>query len=521
MVYDRAQDGPSDMRVPLPVSAPTGSVSVVELVLDRPPGLTVEEAASEGRRALMARRRLLTLVDGEAMGFAPFTMPRYQAARHLLMLAAELESVERGECLFLVVEEPPRHGKTELVSVRFPAWYIGRRPDRNFINCSYGDTLATRNGRKVRNILGWQRVREIFPDAALAQDSKAANLWTTEAGGEFLSVGIGGGITGHGAHILNIDDPIKSREEAESHVYRDKIWHWFTAEAFPRLEPDGAIILTLTRWHEDDLAGRILEKLEEVADLIGRRPRVVRLPALAEAGDLLGRERGEALWPERFTTERLAAIRAIIGSRDWAALYQQRPSPEEGDIFKWWPQYKSLPEPHAGVLIGIDTAYSEQRGADATAAASWVVGPDRKLRLANAVSWVAEAPMAERGLRWFYEETKARFPNVPIRPLVRKKVAIDRIMAQHLRVAGVPAIAVDMPGGDKEVYARMVVPEFEGERALIPEYAPWLDAWQQQHLNFPNAPHDDYVETTNVVLYYHTRNPTWKRPSDTDIWGEL
>jgi predicted phage terminase large subunit-like protein len=471
---------------------------VTTLILDRPPGLTAEEAAQEARQALRARSHLLD--------FACYTMPTYERATHLEVVAGELEAIERGENDRLMVWLPPRHGKSELVSVRFPAWFEARNPSKSFITASYGGELASGFGRRARNVLAMARVREIFPDVSLAQDSKAANLWHTEQGGAFLAVGVGGGITGYGAHILNIDDPIKTRQEAESRTYRENVWQWYKSEAYTRLEPGGAIVLTLTRWHEDDLAGRLIAEMEAGGD----RWRIIRLPALAEDGDPLERAKGAPLWPSRFDLEALERIRQTLGSRDWAALYQQRPAPEEGVIFKWWPRYDALPDGTTELLIGIDTAYTEGDRADATACAAWAVGMDGKLRLIEAASWQVETPQAERGLRWFYEALKARFPRVPVRPLVRKKVAIDRIMAQHLRIAGTPAITVDMPGGDKEVYAKMIAPEFEGERALIPSYAPWLEDWLKQHLDFPNGLHDDYVETTNVVLYYRSRRPAFK-----------
>ena len=195
-----------------------------------------------------------------------------------------------------------------------------------------------------------------------------------------------------------------------------------------------------------------------------------------------GGQPGEALGPERYPLEVLASLRQDIGSRDWAALYQQRPAPEEGAIFKWWPRYNEAPMPHKEVLLGIDTAYTERGGSDSTAVAAWVIGPDNKARWFNAESWQAETPQAERNLKAYFDGLKAYFPATPIRPLVRKKVAIDRVMAQHLRVLGVPVIAVDMPGGDKEVYAKLVAPEFEGERALIPHASPNLEPCRQPHL---------------------------------------
>ena len=462
----------------------------VELRLRRPGIIDADGQRDLAAAAVKARERLLA--------FAQWTMPRYIPGPHHHLIAEHLEAIERGDIKRLLIFAPPQHGKSQLASIHFPAWYLLRHPARRVITASYGDILAHTFGWGARNILSSEEAQEIFPGVTLAGDSKAKNLWHTNHGGRLLSVSVGSGVTGHGADLFNIDDPVKSRAEAESLTYRENLWQWWKAEARTRLAPHGAVVGTLTRWHEDDWAGRVLaERAEDWT--------VLKLPALAEAGDLLGRQPGEALWPELFSLEVLAELRQDIGSRDWAALYQQRPAPEEGAIFKWWPRYNEVPTPHKEVLLGIDTAYTESGDSDATAVAAWVIGPDDKARWFNADSWQTETPQAERNLKAYFTGLKAYFPSTPIRPLVRKKIAIDRIMAQHLRVLGVPVITVDMPGGDKEVYAKLVAPEFEGERALIPHASPNLEAWRQQHLEFPNGLHDDYVETTNVVLYYHTR----------------
>ena len=168
---------------------------------------------------------------------------------------------------------PPRHGKTELISIRFPAWALGRKPDRAFIAASYGDRPASELGRKVRNIVDTQSV---FPNVRLAADSKAKDLWHTAQGGQFLSVGIGSGVIGFGADIITVDDPFKKREEAESQNERDRVWNWWTSEILTRRHRHTALVIVMHRWHEDDLIGRVLGQA-------AHRWRRVRLPALAEA----------------------------------------------------------------------------------------------------------------------------------------------------------------------------------------------------------------------------------------------
>jgi len=465
------------------------------LVLERDGSLTTEESAQLARNAVAARRCLIP--------FAQWTMPRYAAGEHHRLIAEHLEAVERGDLKRLLILAPPQHGKSELCSIRFPAWALCRNPERRIITASYGDVLAHGFGRAVRNCLDSQEAREIFPDVSVAPDSKAANLWHTNQGGRLLAVSIGGGITGHGADILNIDDPVKSREEAESQVYRDKVWAWWKAEAYTRVAAEGAIVITLTPWHEDDLAGRIQAE--------GVEPwTVLRLPALAEAGDPLSRIKGDPLWPERYPLNALERIRNAVGQRDWAALYQCRPSPIEGAVFQWWPRYETLPALKE-ILMPIDTAYTGGATSDYTAWAGWGVDANGKAYAVEAGRFKGEIPDAERQVFLAYQSLRQRFPTVPVKPLVRVSVAIDRVAGQHLRRWKVPVVEVKLPTGQtKEGLANLIAPRFEAHLALIPEYAPWLETWLEEHRAFPYAAHDDMVETTLIAMHYVDRRTEYK-----------
>lgn len=236
----------------------------------------------------------------------------------------------RGEIDRLILTVPPRHGKSELATVRFPAWLLEQEPEQRVIIGAYNQTLANKFSRKCRNIAR-QRV-------ALNTDRTAVDDWETEAGGGLRAVGVGAGITGMGGNLIIIDDPVKNRQEANSQAYRDRVWDWYTDDLYTRLEPDGAIILIMTRWHEDDLAGRLL------ADTEGDRWTVVNLPALAEENDPLGRTPGQALCPERYDERALARIRTVLGN-SWYALYQQRPTAPEGEFFQrsWFEIVPALP----------------------------------------------------------------------------------------------------------------------------------------------------------------------------------
>ncbi len=228
----------------------------------------------------------------------------------------------------IIVTMPPRHGKSEFVSRWLLVWFLELWPRKRIILASYEAGFAAIWGRKTRNAI------EANPGALttrIAQDSSAADRWDTTEGGGMVTAGVGGSITGRGADLLVLDDAAaKNRAQAGSAAWRDAVWDWWTSTARTRLEPHGTIIHVQTRWNEDDLAGRLLR-----ADKVNHW-KVVNFPAIAEADDVLGRKPGEALWPERYPLEALEALRvgpAAVSSRDWAALYQQRPAPEGGELF--------------------------------------------------------------------------------------------------------------------------------------------------------------------------------------------
>ncbi len=441
------------------------------------------------------------------LGFCRWTFPGYQTAPHLELVAKELEAIERGENDRLIIQMPPRHGKSELVTIRFPAWLLCRHPDWPLISASYGDELAHEMGRRARNIVDTQG---LFPEVNLAADSKAKNLWHTTQGGQFLAVGIGSGVIGFGGRIITIDDPFKKRSEAESEVQRNHVWNWYTSEILTRQEPAAAIVVVMHRWHEDDLVGRLLASE-------AHRWRVIRLPAVAESNDPLGRQLGGALWGWRYDEVALAARRQEIGERDWNSLYQQRPSPEEGAIFKWWGRYEKVP-PLRQIVVGLDTAYAGNEQSDYTAWAAWGYDGSKALLL-EADRYQCEIPEAERRTTAAVYRLRQQHPNVPLRVLYRTRVAIDRVAAQHLRRgvdsmrwnddspqdgrAALPVVEVKLPARNtKEELGNLVAPEFESGRALIPEWASWLGPWLEEHKTFPYGLHDDWVETTIVALWY-------------------
>lgn len=256
-----------------------------------------------------------------------------------LYIQSHLDKVTAGSIRRLALFLPPRHGKSELATIRYPVWRIEREPGMRIIIGAYSQMLSDEFNRKARCIAS-ERIK-------LSNERKAADDWQTKSGGGMRAVGVGAGMTGHGANLIIVDDPVKNREEANSEAYRRRVWDWYTNDLYTRLEPDGAIILIQTRWHEDDLAGRIL------ASESGRDWTVISLAAEAdnmdwtgknEQPDPLGRKLGEALCPERFDLPVLAQIKTTLG-RAYYALYQQKPQPLEGEMFKraWFTIVDAVP----------------------------------------------------------------------------------------------------------------------------------------------------------------------------------
>lgn len=408
---------------------------------------------------------------------------------YLVFLRSELERVANGEIKRLMVMMPPRHGKTATVTVRFPVWWMERKPGLRVIVAAYNQTLANKFSRMSRKLAQMR--------LGLREDRRAVEEWETQTGCWYRAVGVGGGITGMGGDLIVIDDPIKSREEAQSLTYREKVWDWYTNDLYTRLEPGGAMILVMTRWHEDDLAGRILSSAE------GENWRVVRLPALAEEGDLLGRAPGEALNPERYPVEELLKIKAVLGSWAFEALYQQRPMPAEGGLFKreWFSKFMdAVPAQVEARVRYWDKAATAGDG-------DYTVGV--RMSRADGVYYVEDLT---RG-RWSPGErdkvikqcaetdppgTQIWLEQEPGSSGVDSVQALIRLLSGY-------SVHADRVTGSKQVRAEPFAAQAEaGNVVLVKGYwnAPFLD----ELLVFPNGAHDDQVDAASGAFLALTKS---------------
>lgn len=279
--------------------------------------------------------------------------PDEPPAAHHALLCDALDRIVAGRLRRLMVFMPPGSAKSTYASIRFPAYYLGRSPQSSIIATSYGDILATSFGRKVRNLVSTREYGALFPAVRLAEDSRAKGEWETSGGGSYFAAGVGSGITGRRGDLGLIDDPVKGRHEADSEVMRDGIWSWYKSDFLTRLKPGASQIIIQTRWHEDDLSGRLLPEnwaggWGDVLCSDGQDWRVISIPAQAEEDDALGRAPGEWLWPEWFTEAFWLETRAAQDDvRNWSSLYQQRPQPQEGTFFQrdWFRRYRVGDEP--------------------------------------------------------------------------------------------------------------------------------------------------------------------------------
>lgn len=428
---------------------------------------------------------------------------QYKRPPHIALIERKLLELSGRGIKYLLVECPPRHGKSELISKYYPAWYLGMHPKHRIILSSYEAGFARSWGRRARDILA--AYGHLF-GIAVREDVYAQDEWELTAGGGMVTAGVGGAITGKGADLIIVDDPHKNAEDALSEVMREKVWDWFQSTLFTRLEPGGVCIIIQTRWHEDDLIGKALAH----SGLPWER---ITLPAVALAGDALGRAPGDPLWPERYDAKALATIKATVGSHWWGALYQQSPTPIGSTIFRaaWsghWLEANGFyqlwrPGATAPLLVSVascqrfgimDLAVSTKETADYTVLSSYALTPQRDLILLGVDRRRLEAPdqiammlkaRAAYGLAFIGVEA----------------TAYQLSLIQHARRQGIPIKAIR---ADRDKLARALTASAlqEGGKVFLPKWAQWLADFEAELYSFPTGKHDDQVDTLSYAAIY-------------------
>lgn len=447
----------------------------------------------------------------------------------VVLRAATGELAAQGKTGALI-STPPRHGKSELMSKGTPAWYLGRFPQRKVILGGYQAEFAARWGRKARDLL-WEWGPEVF-GVKVSESSSARDLWEIAgAEGAMRTAGVGGAITGFGADLLLVDDPTKNAQDAASEVMRENLWEWWLSTARTRLHAGGSAIVTATRWHEDDLIGRLIAAA--AADPDADQWEVINLPAIAEPEeveidgelqllmqDVLGRSDGEPLCRELGYDEDWARkTRASVGSYVWHALYQGKPRPADGLLFKKHDfQYFSVKEPDEHWPLGAylledadglhpidprscvhfmtaDTADSEKKMADYSVVSTWAVTPgDRKLLLVDVRRAQFERERATTMLEGAYTSFKPRAVTLRVENAGPSGPKVIKALLNK----GLP-IASDNPDTDKVTRALVAVALYEAHRVYHRRGVAWLKDWEDELLAFPNSTNDDQVDTASYA----------------------
>ena len=421
------------------------------------------------------------------------THPNYLAGWFHRVLCAKLEEflkkVENKESPRLIINCPPRHGKSTLVSEKFPVRVLSGHPDWNIIVASYSAVLAERFSRRARDTIRDPFVRENAPHLSLSRDRQGVGEWETSARGGYKAAGILGSITGSGAQIFVIDDPVKDFEEAYSEAIREKVYETYRSVIETRLAPGGGILLTQTRWHEDDLSGRLLVEEPELWDKL-------IFPAIAEQDEEF-RKAGEALHPERYDLEKLNRIKEG-GGWVWNALYQQRPVSPEGGLIKrkWWRFYDELPaiDKFDEIIQSWDAAFKGGSKNDYVVGQVWGrIGTDAYL--------IAQV----RAQMTFSETLKAikvlsaQHPYAVLKLIEDKANGPAIIDSLGREIGGFLPVE---PGGSKEARCQSISPYIETGNVYIPnpKFNHWVDDFIDECASFPRGANDDQVDAMSQAL---------------------
>ena len=428
-------------------------------------------------------------------------------AAHHVLLIKELQALADGENDRLIVMMPPGSAKTTYVSRLLPPWYLSRKPNLAVLLASHTATLAEYNSLQAQNY-----VPEHTTLLGYAVKRGTSELWETTNGGAVRAAGVNAGIAGFRADLCVIDDPLKSREDADNQNVREKQWKWWTDDVEPRLKPGGAVALVTTRWHVDDLAGRLVKASKE-----GGKPwRVIRLPMEAGHDDPLGREPGELLWPEWFTPDMVAQAKRT--KRTWASLYQQVPFIEGGQIIleeTWRPWSDTLPVP-TYVILSVDGAYTKDEQNDPSACAvMWVIEDpiDHRSALLLRYAWAMKLEFPELcdEIVATWEDKRLVPPGVSCRVLVENKASgISVVQELRRRIDKIPVWAAKVKG-DKVARAYSCQPAFEAGKiyamalpptspGAAPVFRPWADAVISEMASFPAGEHDDLTDTVTQAI---------------------
>jgi len=449
---------------------------------------------------LALQEQLATLQKRDAakdrfMAFAHGVYDDFIEGNHHRIIAEKLELVAQGKLKRLIINMPPRHSKSELASYLMPAWFLGRNPKLKIIQATMNTELATRFGRKVRDLIADPMYTQIFPDTDLKQDSQAAGRWETSKGGEYFAAGVGAAMTGRGADLLIIDDPHSEQDALSSTAY-DHTYEWYTSGPRQRLQPGGSIIIVQTRWSKKDLTGRLLN--EQMKDTMADQWELIEFPAILPSGN--------PVWPEFWNKDELLSVKASLSPTKWNAQWQQNPTSEETAMVKreWWQVWTKNKVPRLKyILQSYDTAFSKKETADYTAITTWgIFDPDEDntehIILLDAQKGRYNFPELKEVAADQYEYWE------PDMVLIEAKASGQPLADELLRI-DIPVLTYSPGrrkrggGVDKVTRMHMVAPLFEAGRVWAPEET-FAEDVIEEVASFPNGDYDDYCDSMTMAL---------------------
>jgi predicted phage terminase large subunit-like protein len=524
---------------PIPTAPPQFTAEEIDLLLQNLNSYTPDEQAEILRivEELEARQRAEAAYN-DLIEFCKQMQTDYKVGKHHRILADMLMDIERGKEYGpdgedvegtgkdrICVNMPPRHGKSQLISIYFPAWFLGRNPDKKVLMVSHTTDLAVDFGRKVRNLISTPEYQAIFPTVQLASDSKSAGRWNTSAGGEYFACGVGSALAGRGAHLLLVDDPHNEQDIISGNLdVFDKAYEWFTFGARTRLMPGGRIAIVQTRWHLDDLTGRVVRDMaqNELAD----KYEVVEFPAILEvsaevpdpANRLLTIHKTieKPLWPEFFNLDALYRTKASMPVFQWNAQYQQQPTAEEAAMVKreWWKEWPNEEPPSCEyIIMTLDAAAEKNNRADFTALTTWGVFFHEEencycIILLNAIKKRLEFPeLKELAMEQYNEWEPDAF-------IVEKKSS-GTPLYQEMRRSGlmVQEYTPHRGSGDKTARLNSVADIVRSGLVYVPQTR-WAEELVEEVAGFPFMSHDDLVDTTIMALMRFRQGGFISLPTD-------
>ena len=444
--------------------------------------------------------------------FIPFVKkvwPAFIEGEHHKIMADAFERVVSGKLKRLIVNMPPRHTKSEFASYLLPAWFLGRAPEKKVIQTAHTAELAVGFGRKVRNLVGDVSFQEIFPGTKLRQDSKAAGRWNTNAEGEYFAIGVGGAVTGKGADLLIIDDPHSAQEARSPDVsVFDPVYEWYTSGPRQRLQPGGAIVIVMTRWHQRDLAGQILKASQQREGSDGWE--VIQLPAILPSG--------KSLWPEYWPKEELDKLKAELPASKWSAQYQQDPTAEEQALIKrdWWRTWEEDNPPDCDFIIqSWDTAFLKTERADFSACTTWGVffredgsgKENANIILLDSFKDRMEFPELKSVAQKAYNEWE------PDACIVEAKAAGAPLIFE-LRSMGIPVSDYTPSRGNDKIARVNAVSDLFASGIVWAPSKSWAEEVIEEFAAFPVGEHDDLVDSSTQALLRFRQGGFIRVPSD-------